>query len=229
MFGAGLRRPFLFVGQPFRAGALSAEARARRRTYNPHVQCLTVFCGSNAGASAVYADAARAFALELVSRGIELVYGGGNVGLMGVLADAVLAAGGRITGVIPQSLVAREIAHARLTELVVVDSMHARKAIMASRADAFVALPGGFGTFEEFFEVVTWTQLGVHAKPCGLLNVAGFYDPLIAFLDRATDERFIRPAHRDLIQHSANPRVLLDRLASFVPPTVSKWMTAEEV
>lgn len=196
---------------------------------NPAVLRVAVFCGSNSGASPVYADAARALALELVSRDISVVYGGGNVGLMGILADAVLAAGGRITGVIPQSLVAREIAHARLTELVVVESMHERKAIMASRADAFVALPGGFGTFEEFFEVVTWTQLGVHAKPCGLLNAAGFYDPLIAFLDRATAERFIRPAHRELIQHSADPRALVERLASFIPPTVSKWITAEEV
>jgi uncharacterized protein (TIGR00730 family) len=193
------------------------------------VASLAVFCGSNSGASSVYADAARTLALELVSRGITVVYGGGNVGLMGILADAVLTAGGCITGVIPQSLVAREIAHAGLTELLVVESMHERKALMALRADAFVALPGGFGTFEEFFEVVTWTQLGVHAKPCGLLNVAGFYDPLIAFLDRATDERFIKPAHRGLIQHSADPRELVEQLARFVPPVVSKWITTEEV
>lgn len=189
---------------------------------------VCVFCGSSIGASPVYAESARAFAIELVARGIEVVYGGANVGLMGILADTVLAAGGSVTGVIPQPLVAREIAHARLTHLHIVESMHERKAMMASLADGFVALPGGFGTFEELFEAVTWTQLGVHTKPCGLLNVARFYDPLIAFLDHATDERFVHTDHRALIVHDTMPAALLDRMAAFVPPDVPKWIALDE-
>lgn len=189
---------------------------------------LCVFCGSNIGASPVYAECARALAIELVSRGIEVVYGGGNVGLMGILADTVLATGGTITGVIPQGLVAREVAHAHLSRLHIVGSMHERKAMMASLADGFVAMPGGFGTFEELFEVITWTQLGVHRKPCGLLNTARFYDPLIAFLDHATEERFVRPEHRSLLLHESSPATLLDRLAAFVPPDVPKWMEMDE-
>lgn len=193
------------------------------------VKRICVFCGSSIGASPVYAEAARAMAIELVSRQIEIVYGGGNVGLMGILADAAMAAGGRIIGVIPRALAAREIAHTRLTELRVVDSMHERKATMADLSDGFVALPGGFGTFEELFEVVTWTQLGVHRKPFGLLNVARFYDPLIAFLDHATEERFIRPEHRALVAHDSIPAPLIERLVTFVPPLVPKWMTVDEV
>jgi uncharacterized protein (TIGR00730 family) len=189
---------------------------------------LCVFCGANIGASPVYAESVRAFAVELVARGIEVVYGGGNVGLMGILADTVLASGGSIIGVIPEALVAREIAHARLTRLHVVASMHERKAMMASLSDGFVALPGGFGTFEEFFEVVTWTQLGVHAKPCGLLNAARFYDPLIAFLNHATDERFVRTSHRGLVLHDTAPAALLDRMTAFVPPDVPKWIALDE-
>jgi uncharacterized protein (TIGR00730 family) len=188
-----------------------------------------VFCGSNSGADPVYADAARAFAKEAVSRGLELVYGGGKVGLMGILADTVLEAGGRIVGVIPRTLAGREVAHAHLTHLHIVDSMHQRKALMASQADTFVALPGGFGTFEEFFEAITWTQLGIHSKPCGLLNVAGFYDPLITFLDHATHEHFIRDEHRQLVVHDTEPSLLLDRLAAFVPPNVPKWMSVDKL
>lgn len=190
---------------------------------------ICVFCGSNIGASPAYADGARAFAIELVSRGIEVVYGGGNVGLMGILADTVLAAGGSVTGVIPQGLMAREVGHTRLTRLHVVSSMHERKAMMASLADGFVALPGGFGTFEEFFEVVTWTQLGVHGKPCGLLNVAHFYDPLIGFLNHAIDERFVRAENRALIVHDTTPAALLDRMTAWVPPDVPRWIRAAEV
>jgi uncharacterized protein (TIGR00730 family) len=147
---------------------------------------------------------------------------------MGVLADAVLAAGGEVTGVIPHALNAREIAHAGLTELHVVDSMHERKAMMAAMSDAFIAMPGGFGTYEEFFEAVTWTQLGVHKKPCGLLNVAGFYDPVIAFLDRAVRESFIRPEHRAAVVVDPAPAALLDALERLTLPDVPKWIGLAE-
>jgi uncharacterized protein (TIGR00730 family) len=154
---------------------------------------VCVFCGSSTGNRTIYADAATQLAREMVRRGIGLVFGGGAVGLMGVIADAVLGAGGHAIGVIPHALVARELAHRALPDLRVVNSMHERKATMAALADAFVAMPGGFGTFEEFCEVVTWTQLGVHRKPCGLLNVGGFYDPLIAQFDRGVAEGSSRP------------------------------------
>lgn len=189
---------------------------------------ICVFCGSSPGARPAYADAARALGREIVTRGMSLVYGGGQVGLMGVVADAVLDAGGEVTGVIPQALAAREIAHHGLTDLRIVDSMHTRKATMAALADAFVALPGGFGTYEEFFEVVTWTQLGVHRKPCGLLNVDGFYDPLIALLDHAVTERFIRPQHRATILVETDPAALLSSLADATLPEVPKWITQVE-
>jgi uncharacterized protein (TIGR00730 family) len=192
------------------------------------MQRICVFCGSSTGAGAAYAEAARAMGRALVARGISLVYGGGQVGLMGVVADAVLDAGGEVVGVIPHALNAREIAHAGLTTLHVVDSMHERKAMMAAMADAFVAMPGGFGTYEEFFEAVTWTQLGVHKKPCGLLNVAGFYDPIIQFLDHAVGEDFIRPAHRETVLVHADPAALLDQLASVVLPDVPKWIGLAE-
>ena len=152
-------------------------------------------------------------AREMTRRGIGLVFGGGNVGLMGVIADAMLAAGGHAIGVIPHALVARELAHRSLPDLRVVNSMHERKAMMAGLADAFIAMPGGFGTFEEFCEVVTWTQLGVHRKPCGLLNVGGFYDPLIALVDRAVAEGFIKPENRRIIVSDPDPAALLDALA----------------
>lgn len=164
----------------------------------------------------------------LVARGLSLVYGGGQVGLMGVVADAVLEAGGEVVGVIPHALNAREIAHAGLTTLHVVDSMHERKAMMAAMADAFIAMPGGFGTYEEFFEAVTWTQLGVHKKPCGLLNVAGFYDPVIQFIDQAVREQFIRTAHRETILMDSDPARLLDALARVVLPDVPKWIGLAE-
>jgi uncharacterized protein (TIGR00730 family) len=166
--------------------------------------------------------------LELASRGIGLVYGGGNVGLMGVIADAVLAGGGEVIGVIPRSLAEREIAHGEVTDLRVVDSMHTRKAMMADLADAFVAMPGGVGTFEEFFEVVTWTQLGLHRKPCGLLNVGGFYTPLAAFIDQAVTEGFIKPIHRASIVVEQEPAAMLDALARVVLPDVPKWIRKDE-
>jgi uncharacterized protein (TIGR00730 family) len=156
------------------------------------------------------------------------VYGGGNVGLMGVLADAVLNAGGRITGVIPHALVARELAHDGVTTLRTVESMHERKALMARLSDGFVALPGGFGTLEEFAEAVTWTQLGLHAKPCGLLNVSGFYDGLLAFLDHALRQEFLRPTHSQIVVADPDPEALLDRLAAWTAPDVTRWISAGE-
>ncbi len=189
---------------------------------------LCVFCGSSAGTRPAYADAARAMGRLLAERGIGLVFGGGKVGLMGVVADAVMAAGGQATGVIPEALMAREVGHRGLTELHVVGSMHERKALMADLADGFIALPGGFGTYEEFCEVLTWSQLGIHPKPCGLLNVQGFYDPLLALFDHAVREEFVRPAHRSLVISETEPARLLDRMAVFVPPVVEKWIGRDE-
>jgi uncharacterized protein (TIGR00730 family) len=189
---------------------------------------LCVFCGSSTGLDPAFASAARALGTELARRDIGVVYGGGNVGLMGIVADAALAAGGDVIGVIPHALVARELAHESLTELHVVDSMHERKALMASLSDGFIALPGGFGTLEEFCEAVTWTQLGVHAKPCGLLNVAGFYDGLLAFLEHALAEEFLRPTHREIVVSNAHPVVLVDRVIAWRPPMVAKWIGRDE-
>lgn len=190
---------------------------------------ICVFCGSSPGVRPEYADAARATGRALVERGVGLVYGGGRVGLMGVVADAVLAAGGEAIGVIPHSLQAREVGHAGLSQLHVVATMHERKALMADLSDGFVALPGGFGTYEEFFEVLTWSQLGIHPKPCGLLNVAGFYDALLALADHAEAEGFVRSEHRQLVLLERDPGLLLDRLAAFVPPpSVGNWITPEE-
>jgi uncharacterized protein (TIGR00730 family) len=192
------------------------------------MQHICVFCGSSAGSNPAYAEAARVMGRELVARGMGLVYGGGHVGLMGVVADAVLEAGGEAIGVIPHSLAAREIAHQRLTTLHVVASMHERKAMMADLADAFVAMPGGFGTYEELFEAITWTQLGLHKKPCGLLNVAGFYDPVIRFIDHAVAEHFIRPQHRAALLVEQEPARLIDALQSVTLPEVPKWIRPDE-
>jgi uncharacterized protein (TIGR00730 family) len=180
---------------------------------------ICVFCGSSVGAHAAYAQTARELGRTLAARGIGVVFGGGKVGLMGVLADAALAAGGEAIGVIPEALVAREIAHHGLTELRVVRSMHERKTLMADIADAFIALPGGFGTFEEFFEAVTWTQLGIHQKPCGLLNVESYYDALLALLDRAVADGFIRDANRSLVLDAPDVPTLLARLEEAHPAT----------
>ena len=189
---------------------------------------LCVFCGSSTGLDPAFASAARALATELAARGIDVVYGGGNVGLMGIVADAALAAGGRVIGVIPHALVTRELAHRGVTELHVVDSMHERKALMARLSDGFIALPGGFGTLEEFCEAVTWTQLGVHAKPCGLLNVAGFYDGLLSFLEHALAEEFLRPTHREIVVSDADPFRLIDRVIAWQPPLIAKWIEKTE-
>jgi uncharacterized protein (TIGR00730 family) len=189
---------------------------------------ICVFCGSSPGGHPAYADAAQHMGREIVSRGLTLVYGGGHVGLMGALADAVLDGGGEVIGVIPHALAVREIAHQRLTRLHVVGSMHERKAMMADLSDAFVAMPGGFGTYEEFFEAVTWTQLGVHKKPCGLLNVRGFYDPIVQLLDHAVAEAFVRPHHRATILVDTHPGRLIDQLGRVVLPDVPKWIGLAE-
>ncbi len=171
---------------------------------------------------------ARRLGATLAEREIRLVYGGGRVGLMGVVADAVIAAGGEVVGIIPESLATKEIAHAGLTELHVVETMHTRKAMMADLADAFVALPGGYGTLEEFAETLTWAQLGIHAKPFGLLDVDGYYASLTAFFDHMVAERFLHPAHRGLVLHDTEPGRLLNRLAAYTPPEMVKWVGPEE-
>jgi uncharacterized protein (TIGR00730 family) len=173
-----------------------------------------------------YGDAARRLARVLSARGIGMVYGGGNIGLMGIVADAMLEAGSEVIGVIPQSLVEREVAHAGLTALHVVQTMHERKAMMSGLSDAFIAMPGGFGTFDEFFEALTWSQLGYHRKPCGLLDVAGYFDLMTAMLDHAVAEGFLRPAHRGLVIADRDPEALLRRLADFTPVTAGKWADA---
>ena len=185
---------------------------------------VCVFCGSSPGARPAYRAAAEELGRLLAARGLGLVYGGGNVGLMGVLADAALAAGGEVIGVIPRALVDLEVAHTGLRDLRIVDSMHERKAAMAELAGAFVALPGGIGTLEELFEVWTWAQLGLHAKPCALLDVAGYYAPLVAFLEHAVAARFLRPVHRAMLTVTADPQALLDHLAAYSPPVVAKWI-----
>jgi uncharacterized protein (TIGR00730 family) len=192
------------------------------------VQRLCVFCGSSPGARPAYGEAAEELGRLLVAEGIGLVYGGGKVGLMGRLADAVMAEGGEAIGVMPEALVAKEIGHPGLSELRVVGSMHERKALMAELSDGFVALPGGIGTFEELFEMWTWAQLGHHAKPCALLNVRGFYDGLIAFLDQVAERGFIKGAHRAMLIVGQEPIELIDRLRAYEPPAVSKWITARQ-
>jgi uncharacterized protein (TIGR00730 family) len=189
---------------------------------------LCVFCGSSVGNNPAYAEAATAMGTLLAKRGIGLVYGGGNVGLMGVVADAALAAGGEVIGVIPRALHDREVAHHGVTDLRIVDSMHTRKAMMADLSDAFVAMPGGVGTFEEFFEAITWTQLGLHRKACGLLNVAGFYTPLALFVDQAVTDGFIKPVHRSAIVVDDNPERLLDTLTTIEVPDFPKWIRRDE-
>jgi uncharacterized protein (TIGR00730 family) len=196
--------------------------------FKPNLRRLCVFCGSQPGRRPAYAHVADNFGRLLAKRRIGLVYGGGRVGMMGVLADNVLAAGGEVIGVIPQALVARELAHTSVTELRVVASMHERKALMAELSDAFVALPGGFGTLEEFCEATTWTQLGLHQKPCGLLNVEGFFDMLLGLFDHAAAEGFIHPEHRAIVVVESDPGRLLDRLADYLPPRQEKWIDLDE-
>jgi uncharacterized protein (TIGR00730 family) len=189
---------------------------------------LCIFCGSNPGNSPAYRAVAIALGELLARRGIGIVYGGGRVGLMGALADAALAAGAHVIGVIPQALVDREIGHGGLTELRVVKSMHERKALMAELADGFVALPGGVGTLEELFEMWTWAQLGLHQKPCGLVEVEGFFAPLLSFLDHLVSAGFVRLEHRAMLVAAVSPEDLLAQFASYKPPKVPKWITPAE-
>ncbi|HQO04220.1 MAG TPA: TIGR00730 family Rossman fold protein [Spirochaetota bacterium] len=183
---------------------------------------ICVFCGSSPGNNPEYRETARNLGRILAGRNIELVFGGGRVGLMNEIANTVLGAGGRVTGVIPQSLVDREVAHTGISELRVTGSMHERKALMAELSDGFIALPGGIGTFEEFMEIITWGQLGFHRKPCGLLNTLGFYDGLLEFLDHAVREGFLHDANRDSILVSESPEELLDLFTAYIPPSVDK-------
>jgi uncharacterized protein (TIGR00730 family) len=188
---------------------------------------ICVFCGSSEGSRPEYRAAAEEMATELVRRNIGLVYGGGNVGLMGIIADAVLKAGGEAQGVIPENLMALEVGHKGLTKLHVVHSMHERKALMADLSDAFVAMPGGFGTLEEFCEVLTWTQLGLQAKPCGILNILGYYSPLLAMFDHAVEERFLKPENRALVLAGESPTDLLQAMDEWRPVRVEKWLSRQ--
>ena len=185
---------------------------------------ICVFCGSSPGRTKKYAEAAASLGRAMAERKIGLVYGGASVGLMGIIADTVLQAGGDVIGVIPESLVKYEVAHRALPDLRVVATMHERKAAMAELADGFIALPGGLGTLEEFFEVLTWAQLGDHAKPCGLLDIDGYYSHLLAMLDHAVDERFLRTEHRAMLLVETKPIAMLDRLAAYLPPKLEKWI-----
>ena len=183
---------------------------------------ICVFCGSSPGARLEYASSARQLGALLAERGLTLIYGGGNVGMMGQLANAALENGGQVTGIIPEAIADMEVAHTGLSDLRVVDSMHTRKALMAELADGFIALPGGWGTLEEFVEVLTWAQLGFHAKPCGLLNVSGYYGSLLAFINHTADQQFIQPEHRELILVEKTPVALLDRMTAYEAPQVDK-------
>ncbi len=185
---------------------------------------ICVFCGSSSGNAPAFAAAARALGSLMAARGVGLVYGGGNVGLMGILADAVLADGGEAVGVIPAALVDRELAHARLTELHIVDTMHQRKQRMHDLSDGFIALPGGFGTLDELFEALTWAQLGMHQKPVGLLDVDGFWEPLRALVAQQLAAGFVRPAHASMLLHATSPEALLEAFAGYRAPELPKWI-----
>lgn len=194
----------------------------------PDVRAIAVYCGSSSGVDPVHRRVAAEFGGALAERSLTLVYGGGHVGLMGAVADAALAAGGVVHGVITRSLVDREIAHSGLQHLDVVETMHERKARMSDLADAMVALPGGFGTLDELFESITWMQLGMHVKPCGMVDVDGFYAPLLAWIDQAVGAGFIHARHRDAVLVDTDPVALIDRLASWDAPVVAKWLDPSE-
>lgn len=192
------------------------------------MKSICVFCGSNPGANPVFMETAEKLGLFLVEKNVGLVYGGGRVGLMGKIADTVMANGGNVIGIIPKSLSDKEVAHQGLNELHIVDSMHTRKAMMADFSDGFIALPGGFGTFEELCEIITWAQLGFHAKPCGLLNIEGYYDPLVKLFDTATKERFVRPEHRKLVLIENEIERLFELMVNFKSPDIKKWLERDE-
>jgi uncharacterized protein (TIGR00730 family) len=208
-------------------GGKGSPGRSRGARFR-RVKNVCVFCGSSMGRRPAYARAAQALGTSLAGSGLGLVYGGGSIGLMGVVADAALEGGSRVIGVIPKALARREIAHHGLTRLEVVPSMHARKARMAALSDAFVAMPGGIGTLEELFEVLTWGYLGIHAKPVGLLDVGGYWRPLIRLLDHAVEEGFLRPAHRKLVVVDRSPARLLARLARHRVPAATRWIGTSE-
>lgn len=189
---------------------------------------VCVFCGSSSGEGSVYEEGARQLGQTLAGSGITLVYGGASVGLMGALADAALEAGGQVIGVIPKALQEREISHGNLTDLRVVGSMHERKALMSELSDGFIAMPGGAGTLEEFFEIWTWAQLGEHGKPCGLLNVAGYYNPMLAFLDHMVLQGFLSEKHRAMVLVEGEPKPLLESLSNYRPPDVPKWVGPQQ-
>lgn len=189
---------------------------------------LCVYCGSSPGRLKAYTDHARKLADALVERDIALVYGGAGVGIMGVIADRVMERGGEAIGVIPEALVEKEVAHFNLSELHVTASMHERKTLMAELADGFIAFPGGLGTLEELFEILTWAQLGFHHKPCGLLNVEGYFDALTQFLEHAVAEQFVKAAHHDMLIVDSDPAVMLDRFASYRPPALERWVDASQ-
>ncbi len=209
------------VGTPIHAMPSGGPARGTS------VKQVCVFTGSSPGAQRDYALAARSLGAQLAARDCTLIYGGANVGLMGVLADSVLALGGTVVGVIPEGLLAKEVAHQGLSDLRLVGSMHERKSLMAELSDGVVALPGGLGTLEEFFEMLTWAQLGLHSKPCGLLNVRGYFDRLLDFLEHAVEERFVTREHRQMIIADASPVALLDRMERYDPPSVTNWLDRE--
>jgi hypothetical protein len=192
------------------------------------MKTVCVYCGSSPGRLPEYREAARLLGYELADRGLGLVYGGASVGVMGAVADAMLEQGGQAIGVIPSSLATKEVSHGGLDELIVVDSMHERKAKMAELSDGFIALPGGWGTIEEIFEMLTWAQLGFHEKPCGLLNIAAYYDHLFAFLENAIEQRFVKKEFRPMIMIEQTPATLLDRFQHYRAPKVRKWIGPEE-
>lgn len=191
------------------------------------MQRICIYCGSRSGKNPAYHKAAEQLATELVKHDLGLVYGGASIGIMGVIADAVMAQGGEVIGVIPQVLVEKEVSHLHLTDLKVVNSMHERKALMAELSDGFIALPGGLGTLEELFEILTWAQLGLHQKPCALLNVNGYYDGLIGFLDQAVTEQFVKPKHRELLLVEDNPHTLIDRFMAHHASAVEQLIGVE--
>ena len=193
------------------------------------IKNICVYCGSSPGKNPAYAQAASALAKELRARDIGLVFGGGAVGIMGVVADAMLEAGGEVVGVIPKALAKKEVAHYGLSKLHVVPSMHERKAMMADLADGFIALPGGWGTLEEIFEMLTWAQLGFHEKPCGLLNIEGYFDGLIGFLENSFEQQFVKDLYRPLLMTTDSPAVLLDQFSTYKAPRVRKWMDEEDL
>ena len=192
------------------------------------LKTLAVFCGSSNGASTIYVEVAKKLGKELAKRNITLVYGGASVGIMGAVADSVLDAGGKVIGIMPRFLEQREISHNNLTELIVVDSMHERKAKMAELADGFIALPGGPGTLEEFFEIFTWAQIGIHDKPCGLLNINHYYDPLVALFNHMADEQFLHEKYRSMALVDIEPNGLLDQFNNYEPPTIKSYLTEKQ-